>query len=228
MLAVTAALGALQATTQAGQAEQRVRNESLAAEICDLGWGPEVMVSVGDLRNDQRYQIPERFKRRAVGSPDSGGRRRTDSSDRRPRAGACPTRSVPIVRFRDEVAAGFRHFSGVRQEQRLAVRTRTQWRAAWRSIARSSSLEHGPPTIDFRREMVLIAAMGARPSGGYRVVIEKILDRPGDLQVVVRHISPGPNCGAIAAITHPLDAVRIPASPKPLSWVVREQVSDCS
>ena len=81
--------------------------------------------------------------------------------------------------------------------------------------------------IDFTRDMLLMAAMGPQRSGGYSVAIERVLDQPETLFVLVRMISPGPGCGAIAALTSPVDIVRLPASPKPIRWVLERTANDC-
>ncbi|MDQ3143328.1 MAG: protease complex subunit PrcB family protein [Pseudomonadota bacterium] len=196
------------------------------SEICDLGWGPEVIVRVGGPPEDERYKLPERFRQQspiAYLSPPGTGE---FGSNRRPGAG-CPTKTLQAVRFREDIANHFRFDSSFSNAQRLDVRTRRGWNLQWKRLVGKSGSRLSMPQIDFRREMVLIATMGAQPSGGYRVEIEKLIERPKDIQAIVRHLSPGPRCGAIAVITHPMDMVRIQASHKPVHWVVIEQSIDC-
>jgi hypothetical protein len=75
--------------------------------------------------------------------------------------------------------------------------------------------------------MVLLAAMGPRPTGGYRVIIDRVLPRSEALEAFVRHISPGQRCGTTQAVTSPVDIVRVPATTKPVRWVVEQEVLDC-
>ena len=97
----------------------------------------------------------------------------------------------------------------------------------WRRITASHGEPPPRPEVDFSREMLLLAAMGAQPSGGYRIRIERVLDDGAELEAHVVHTSPGPRCGAIAAITHPVDVIRIAATPRPVRWLVRQEVIDC-
>ncbi|HEY0130880.1 MAG TPA: protease complex subunit PrcB family protein [Allosphingosinicella sp.] len=69
--------------------------------------------------------------------------------------------------------------------------------------------------------------MGPKPSGGYRVVIDKVVEEPDELLAFVRFVSPGRRCGVIAALTSPVDIVRLPVSPKNVRWVIERQSSDC-
>jgi hypothetical protein len=220
-----AGLGAAHVSPQA-KPHKQVGNSG-NVEICDLGWGPEVTVGVGEAHKDPRYQVPEGAKQRLSSSAYPSAEHASGSHGSL--GAGCPTRILPLSRFPERLESSFRYSSSdFRYEQRLDVRTRQQWNVQWKRMSKNSSIKSFSPPIDFRHEMVLIAAMGTRPSGGYRVVINKVIERGADIQAVVTHVSPGPKCGAIAAITHPLDVVRIPASDKPLNWVVLEQLSDCS
>ena len=119
----------------------------------------------------------------------------------------------------------YRFVNGIHDERRLEIRSEAEWRGQWMRIHRDRNAV--PPPVDFSRDMVLLAAMGSQPSGGYVLAIESILDRPDALIVFVRHTAPGPRCGAIAVVTSPLDAVVIPATAKPIRWIVERRVENC-
>lgn len=185
------------------------------AHICDLGWGPDVVVNTGPSRDD-RYKVPEQFR-----SP-----RRSANVDRKAE-GMCPTRALPLRRLTDEQESLFRFTSGFGQEMNSVVRSGDDWAAVWHTAVRRHGYAPALPRIEFGREMLLIATMGTRPTGGYRVVIDRALERQSDIQVFVRHIAPGPRCGTTAAITHPMDAVRLRRSDKPVTWIVRQELAHC-
>lgn len=134
---------------------------------------------------------------------------------------------LPLARFDERTQAGFRHMSGLYDERMLAIRSHPEWQGQWRRITARQGDPPPLPDVDFRREMLLMAAMGPQRSGGYRVAIDKVLEQPGELLAFVRFISPGRGCGAIAAITSPVDIVRLPASDKNVRWVVERQAADC-
>ena len=110
----------------------------------------------------------------------------------------------------------------------MAIRRPAEWQGQWRRITARQGDPPPPPTVDFSREMLLVAAMGPQPSGGYRVSIDKGIEQPNELLAFVRFVSAGRRCGAIAAMTSPVDIVRLPVSPKNVRWVVERQAADCS
>jgi hypothetical protein len=134
---------------------------------------------------------------------------------------------IELGRFHPQTEQYFQFAGGLREPLNLVVRDARMWEAMWRRITANHGEPPPPPEVMFGREMLLIAAMGAQPSGGYRIRIERVLDEGDALEAHVVHVSPGPRCGAIAAITHPVDIVRIPESDKPVRWLIRSDVADC-
>jgi hypothetical protein len=66
------------------------------------------------------------------------------------------------------------------------------------------------PEIDFTKEMVLVAAIGSRPSSGYEVVFTGATEAGDVVTVDVESRIPGPTCVLLPVITAPLDLARIP------------------
>lgn len=134
---------------------------------------------------------------------------------------------IPLARFDPSAVDHYRFTSGITEERHIEIRTPAEWHGQWRRLTARHGNPPPPPEVDFSREMVLLAASGAKGSGGYSVTIERVLESPGELVAYARHVSPGPRCGTIAVITHPVDLVRIPASAKPVRWVAEREVRDC-
>jgi hypothetical protein len=134
---------------------------------------------------------------------------------------------TPLVRFGQDISSVFASSSGITGERRLDIRSFAAWDAQWRRVTARHGNPPPPPPVDFSREMVLMAAMGPRPTGGYRVIIDRVLPRTDALEAFVRHVSPGPRCGTTQAVTSPVDIVRVPATTKPVRWVVEQEVLDC-
>ena len=63
--------------------------------------------------------------------------------------------------------------------------------------------------IDYRKQVVLFAYLGAAPSGGYGIGIEKVSINANNLTVQVRTNSPRPGQAVTLAITHPSDFVTL-------------------
>jgi hypothetical protein len=125
------------------------------------------------------------------------------------------------------VQGHFRFHSGIAEERLLAIRDEAEWQGQWLRMTRPRGVTAPLPPVDFRRDMLLLAAMGSQRSGGYRVEIERVIDQDGELLAFVRFIAPGPRCGAIAAITSPVDVVRVPRSEKIVRFLVERTATDC-
>ena len=94
---------------------------------------------------------------------------------------------------------------------------------------------HGPypelpplPEIDFSREMVVVAAMGRRPSTSYAIIIDSAYERNDyRLEVVVRSVENRKGCMAMAMMTAPIDIVRLPKTERSVIFREIEVVPDC-
>lgn len=85
-----------------------------------------------------------------------------------------------------------------------------------------------PPAIDFSREVVIVASLGQKPTGGYDIQIERVIPTTnGNVEVIVTTISPGPNCIVTAVLTNPVDIIRMDAPMKPVQFVERSMQYDC-
>lgn len=96
-----------------------------------------------------------------------------------------------------------------RQPEARLIRTR----AAWRAFLREAGARTTGPAPDFRRGTIVVILAGERPTGGYRVEIEKVVEAPGAggaVKVYYRVV--GPRAGAVApeGATYPCAAIAIP------------------
>jgi hypothetical protein len=133
---------------------------------------------------------------------------------------------IPIRRFDERASAQLRSQGGLTEAGQQVVRDAAAWSALWARITRTGA-PHPVPAVDFGREMVLVAAMGRRATGGYMVTIEGVDEAGGEWVVRVAEQRPGPRCGTTQAVTAPVDAVAVPRSGRPVRWAVRQVVHDC-
>jgi hypothetical protein len=149
-----------------------------------------------------------------------------------PRA-ARPARAQPpagtvYVGVADSAAHVYRgDRSGFADAARLVVRDADAWRRVWAVVATGRADTLVPPAVDFRREIVIVAALGARPAAGYRVAIDTV--RRGDFAVeaVVRTVEPGAGCAASFAVVEPVDVVRVPRTERPIAFTERRATAPC-
>lgn len=135
--------------------------------------------------------------------------------------------NLPLQRFNDRYADLYRSASGIYEERLIAIHDWREWEAQWHRITAGHGNPPGPPPVEFTTQMVLLAAMGSRPTGGYAVTIERASEERDAIVVSVTFTAPGPTCGATAALTQPADLAMIPRSDKPVRFIVDRQVRDC-
>src|ERR1041385_2140512 len=95
-----------------------------------------------------------------------------------------------VTRFGDPTD-GFAQYSGIRDSQRVVIRDNAVWRRYWADIHRPFRPSPEPPAVDFSREIVLLAAMGTRPSGGFIIRIDTATVDSTRMVVQVTQIVPG-------------------------------------
>ena len=151
----------------------------------------------------------------AFAACESGGARR----------GAEPP--MTVLPLDSSLASYYQYSSGLPDSARLVVRTPAEWTTIWNRIVSN----HGPkpplPDIDFSKEMLLVAAMGTRNTGGFSIEIEAVDRDSKSITASVRTHSPGKTCGTTAALTAPVAIVRIPRSTLPVQFVEEHITTDC-
>jgi hypothetical protein len=117
--------------------------------------------------------------------------------------------------------------SGLDVAERAVIRDFAAWQAFWRRATRHMVPAPRPPLVDFQKDMVIIAGSGPQRSGGYSVHIDSVYEENGLLVVVVREVSPGPNCMNTMSVTSPAIAVRVPQRVANPSFLERKATRDC-
>jgi hypothetical protein len=134
--------------------------------------------------------------------------------------------AVPFQRMRDD-SMPLTSNSGLADAQRRVIRDEVTWASVWEAIWRNHTPLPPLPQIDFGREMLVVASTGIKPSGGYAIVVEGVEEVGGVLQVKLLSTSPHDRCFVTAAITHPVDVARIPASTREVRFTERRTVTQC-
>ena len=134
---------------------------------------------------------------------------------------------VPIVRLRAEPSS-FAAYSGFHESTRLVIRDRDAWRSTWNKLYERTSPIPPMPEIDFSNEVVMVAALGERGSGGYNVVFSGATENEsGGIDVIVRATSPGDRCARLTVLTQPVDIARVPRTYGSIRFVERQAVVNC-
>lgn len=134
---------------------------------------------------------------------------------------------VSMARLREGPTA-FSSYAGIRDPIRAVIRDSTEWRKLWDRINRPFTPAPALPAIDFDREMIVVAGLGTRPSGGYDVVIEGAEQDSAGIQVSVRVATPASGCPVSAVTTQPIDLARIAATDLPVRFREHGVVVACA
>lgn len=138
--------------------------------------------------------------------------------------------AVPITQVgskRSGPRTSFASYSAIGEPLQVLVRDVEAWRKMWEQIHRTVSPLPPLPDIDFSREMVVVVALGARPTGGYGIIVDRAYERDDRLEIVVRKQTPGKTCFNTQAVTQPVDIVRLPKTERSVVFRETEVVHDC-
>jgi hypothetical protein len=133
----------------------------------------------------------------------------------------------PAERTPEVALVHYRFNSGLEKRVQAVVRDSTNWEKMWKDIIRTHSPPAPVPRVNFARQMIVVATMGTKATGGYAIWIDSVHVAGDTLRVAVVERSPGPRCGTTAALTAPVALVRMERSELPAVFTTRSVVSDC-
>jgi hypothetical protein len=126
------------------------------------------------------------------------------------------------------------HYGGLAQPEYRVVTSREVWAELWRELEPRTSREQGQPApnpvpdIDFQQRVLIVAAMGTRPNGGYSVEISSLVESSQRIVVTVTEQVAGPKCLTTQAITHPVAIVTTARSQKPFEFEFVRTTQQCT
>jgi hypothetical protein len=118
-------------------------------------------------------------------------------------------------------------WSGFEQPVRRVIADDAAWEAVWRTLHAHSTEVPARPAIDFGASVLLLAAMGTQPTGGYSVTITEVRAHQGTLYATVVERSPGPSCGTFQALTSPVHIVQVPRQGTVAQFTVQRETYHC-
>jgi PrcB C-terminal len=137
-----------------------------------------------------------------------------------------PGANIPVVRLRSDPYP-FAFYSGLDKSDRMVIRDPVTWQIVWKKVWFGNSEVPPLPAVDFSHEMILVAALGARSTGGYGILIDGANEvANGGIKVSIRSFSPG-NCIVTEAFTQPVDIARLPMRSGTVQYTERSEVHQC-
>ena len=103
----------------------------------------------------------------------------------------------------------------------LVIENSEEWNRVWLSSIPVVLDPPPPPEIDFSTYTVIAVFMGAQPSGGHHIAIERIIDMENEIIVNVKEVYPG-RCVVTLAFTYPHHVIKIELVQKPIVFEVQQ------
>jgi PrcB C-terminal len=83
------------------------------------------------------------------------------------------------------------------------------------------------PKIDFERNVVIVAAMGSKPSTGFAITIDSVVTRRSSVEVHATLSSLGDFCIQNPMLTNPVDMVEVARSVATVVFRDRQEIMEC-
>jgi hypothetical protein len=135
--------------------------------------------------------------------------------------------TAPAARTPELALLPYRTYSGIADRREVVVRDAATWASLWPEIVGSQRPMPPLPPVDFTRELLLVASMGTRSSGGYTIAIDRLTRAGSTLLVDVSEQSRGRNCGVTGALTAPVALARMERTVLPVRFRRSQEVTDC-
>jgi hypothetical protein len=118
-------------------------------------------------------------------------------------------------------------YSGFSAPEHFTVRDSSHWANVWATAFAFQAPIPPLPAIDFTSEMVVGAALGVRPTGGYDVTIERVMVESDEATVIVAETVAGNGCGTTQAVTEPVMLVKVATIEGPVRFQQRTRTRTC-
>lgn len=142
-------------------------------------------------------------------------------------SGPDASQPLTVTRLRSGTLS-FSYNSGLTESQRLVVRDQATWQQVWNDIYKFTFPAPALPAIDFTRDMVIVAALGQKPTGGYSIFIDGATETANRVTINIRAVSPGPGCAVTLALTNPVDIARITRRDATVAFAETATTQNCN
>ncbi|MDO8508968.1 MAG: protease complex subunit PrcB family protein [Nanoarchaeota archaeon] len=97
------------------------------------------------------------------------------------------------------------------QKQTRIAKSTTDWTKLWGEMFPEQILPSSP---NFQEETIIALFLGEKPTGGYSIKVEKMINHLFYIEAIVKESTPGENCLLTQALTQPYTLVSIPKTNK--------------
>ena len=119
-------------------------------------------------------------------------------------------------------------YSGFGDSTRTVVTDAGSFSAIWAQLWSGFEPKPPQPPVDFSNDVVLVVALGGRPSGGYGITIDSVVGFSAGTVVYLTTAAPGRTCGVTDLFTQPAELVRLLQPRAPILFLEHGVVASCS
>jgi hypothetical protein len=113
--------------------------------------------------------------------------------------------------------------SGFQVPQELFVSSLKDWVDTWATRQGSATPKRPHPAVEFDKEVVLVATLGSKNTGGYAIEITRIIKTKDDIQVFVKRTAPAEGAKSATMLTSPFVLARMKKPDRPVTFVDEEK-----
>lgn len=118
--------------------------------------------------------------------------------------------------------------SGLREARRSVITDEPGWTSLWATIYADVTPAPPRPAVDLARQVVIVVALGQRPTGGYAIHIDSVRSGAGGREVFVTTTAPAPTCMTTQEFTQPVHVVAAPLAAGSTRFLESEKTEECA
>ena len=111
------------------------------------------------------------------------------------------------------------------ESRREVIRDPETWTRVWAELREGTSLPAEPPSVDFARDMIILAAMGTQGCVS-KVTVQEVARQGQELVVRLLEEPPAPNCVCIVS-ERPFHLIRLRKSDLPARFEAEQGRTEC-
>ena len=115
-------------------------------------------------------------------------------------------------------------YGNINQKQTKIIKSSVEWADFWTEMFPTQMIASA---LNFIDKIVIAILQGQKPTGGYSIKIEKILDKEDYIEIIIKETLPEENCFLTQFITSPYFIATMKKSNKPLKFVIQEEKFSC-
>jgi hypothetical protein len=114
-----------------------------------------------------------------------------------------------------------RTHSAIDERTELVIRSEAEWKKWWADHISQGDENNAAPPIDFTKEIILVAGMGTKNTGGFSIECSSIKREGNVLTATFQTRSPAPDAMVTMALTAPCIIIAVPQHAGEVKFVVK-------